>query len=74
MVAVQKEGMAPLQGTDKMLLAVHNKKTRPREGCGQGKLRKNTISQAWDQPLLNYRGDLSQAVIYWATTLFQTQS
>lgn len=26
MVAVQKEGMAPLQGTDKMLLAVHNKK------------------------------------------------
>lgn len=50
-VAAQKEGTAPLQDTDKMSPAVHNRKARPREGCGQGRWRKNTISQAWEQPL-----------------------
>lgn len=73
MVTLQKEGMALLQGTDRMLLAVHTGKTRPREGCGQAGGERTLSLRHGNSHFWNYRRDLSQAVIYWAATLFQTQ-
>lgn len=48
----RKGRAARLQGTAKILLTVHNRKLRPREGCRQGGSRENPISQAWEQLLL----------------------